>query len=256
MPGFSDIFDYFWPVFLNFALLVLAGIGFPVPEEVPTVTLGIWVGYLADSSNSMYPLRWLALPAAFCGVIAADVLLYWIGRRWGRRLLQHRWLARIAPADKREKIEQNFRKHGVKILLMIRWVPAIRSPMFITAGISRLSFPKFLIADATAAVIGHTLLFFLAWWFGIWFKEIVEKFEHLKEVLVPLAVILVIVGVGVYLLIHFLRRPVSVGDPDEFPIIGSAVAKWGSKAGDKSQKTEQGPAQEGEKGRKGDGEKA
>src|SRR5205807_1182071 len=102
------------------------------------------------------------------------------------------WLARLAPAEKRQKIEDNFRQYGVKILLMVRWVPAIRSPMFVTAGISKLSFPRFLLADATAAIIGHSLLFFLAWWFGIWFQDLINRFEHLKQVLVPLIVVAVI----------------------------------------------------------------
>jgi membrane protein DedA with SNARE-associated domain len=234
--------DYFWPVFVNFALLILAGIGFPVPEEIPTVALGIWVGS-ADPNDKWRALRWFALPVAYLGVILADVLLYWIGRLWGRRLLQHRWLARLAPPDKRQKIEKNFQKYGVNILLMVRWVPAIRSPMFITAGITKLSFPKFLIADAIAAIAGHTLLFFLAWWFGLWFQDLINSFEHLKQVLVPLIVILAIVGVGVYFVVHFMRRPFSVGDPTEFPLIGDRVAaRWEPKEAPAGNQPPQGKA--------------
>jgi membrane protein DedA with SNARE-associated domain len=224
-----EIIGYFWPVLINFGLLILAGFGAPVPEEIPTVALGIWVGS-ADPNDKWRALRWLALPVAWSGVILSDVTLYWIGRLWGRRLLQHRWLQRLAPPDKRQKIERNFRRYGVKILLMIRWVPAIRSPMFITAGISRLSFLQFLLADAVAAIVGHTLLFFLAWWFGIWFLDLMRQFEHLKQVLVPLIITAAVMGIGVYLVVRFLRRPFSVGDPAELPIIGNRMAaRWDAK---------------------------
>src|SRR5437868_15159460 len=112
MPELSD----FWPMFAAFAALVLAGIGAPIPEEIPTVGLGVWVGS-PDTVDKLGAFRWLALPVVYVGVIFSDVLLYWIGRLWGRRLLRQRWLARLAPPDKREKIEQNFRHYGVKILL-------------------------------------------------------------------------------------------------------------------------------------------
>jgi membrane protein DedA with SNARE-associated domain len=219
VPELSDV----WPLFVNFALLVLAGIGFPVPEEIPTVALGIWVAK-PDTKETLGVLRWIALPVAWTGVILSDVLLYWIGRLWGRKLLQHRWLAKLAPEDKRAKIERNFQQYGVKILLFIRWVPAIRSPMFITAGISRIPFVSFLIADAIAAIAGHSLLFFLAWWFGDTFQDLINRFTGLEEKIKPLIILIVILGVVIYFVIHFYRRPFSVGDPKEVPLIGDRVA--------------------------------
>jgi membrane protein DedA with SNARE-associated domain len=206
-----------------FGALVLAGIGAPIPEELPTVALGIWVGQ-TDTVETLGLFRWLALPVALTGVILSDITLYWIGRLWGRKLLQLRWVAKLAPEEKRQKIEKNFQKYGVKILLFIRWVPAIRSPMFITAGVSRLPFLQFLAADAIAAAVGHSLLFFLAWWFGDTFQHLVKDFTRLEEKIKPLIIIGVIVAIGLYFLIHFYRRPFSVGDPHEVPLIGGHMA--------------------------------
>jgi membrane protein DedA with SNARE-associated domain len=200
--------------------LVLAGIGFPIPEEIPTVLAGIWVA----SSPELGPLRWLILPVCYAGVITSDVMLYAIGRLGGHRLLRHRWLARFMPADKREQIEQNFHRYGIKILLFIRWVPAIRSPMFVTAGLMRVPLLRFVTADAVAAVFGHSLLFFGAYWFGDAFKEAVERAEGVLDWLKPLLIMLVIAGVAAYFLVHFWLRPVSTADPTEVPLIGPKVA--------------------------------
>jgi len=219
VPELSDM----WPLFVNFALLVLAGLGLPYPEEIPTVTLGIWVGK-EETVETVKLFRWLALPVIFSGVILSDVLLYWIGRLWGTKLLQHRWLAKLAPEEKRVKIENNFQLYGVKILLFIRWVPAIRSPMFITAGTLRLPFLRFLLADGAAAIVGHSLLFFLAWWFGVQFQELIKQVTGLEEKVKPLIILVAIVAVGLYFIIHFYRRPFSVGDPTEVPLIGNQVA--------------------------------
>jgi hypothetical protein len=98
--------------------------------------------------------------------------------------------------------------------------------MFITAGIMRLPLPQFILADGLAAVFGHTLLFFLAWWFGDQFKELVEQAEHtVATTLKPLLALGVVVAVGVYFAVHFYRRPVSTADPKEVPAVLDVATK-------------------------------
>ena len=70
-----------WACFTAFAALVAAGFGAPIPEELPTVGAGVWVG----SNPDLGELRWLILPVCFSGVLISDVMLYGIGRWWGPR---------------------------------------------------------------------------------------------------------------------------------------------------------------------------
>lgn len=213
--------EVLWMMLSVFGLLVGAGIGLPFPEEVPTVVAGVWVG----SKPGLGLIRWLILPVCFLGVLISDVLLYFIGRRWGRRLLESRWLARFFPADKRAQTEENFQRYGVRVLLFIRWIPAIRSPMFITAGMMRVPLLYFIAIDGIAAVLGHSLLFFLAYVFGEEFKSLVDQAETTVGLYIkPILILALIVGVAIYLLVQFLRRPVSTGDPQELPLIGPRVA--------------------------------
>lgn len=217
MPDLSD----FWPIWVAFVALVAAGVGAPIPEELPTIGAGIWVG----SNPELGPLRWLILPVCFVGVLISDVLLYSIGRLWGTRLLQQRWVARWLPAETRERTERNFQEYGIKILLFVRWVPAIRSPMFLTAGTMRLPLSQFVAADGIAAVFGHSLLFFLAYWFGDQFRELVVRAEHTVGTTVRPLLILTAIGlVAAYFVLHFYRRPVVTGDPKDLPLIGGKVA--------------------------------
>jgi membrane protein DedA with SNARE-associated domain len=209
-----------WACVITFTLLVAAGIGFPIPEELPIIGAGIWVGHNRD----LGPARWLILPVCITGVVISDGLLYGIGRYFGPKLLQWRAIKRLLPPQKREKIESNFHKYGVLTLLFARFLPAIRSPVFITAGIMRLSFAKFVIADGIYAIPGVSLLFFLSFWFGDQFRDLViEKVQVIR----PLLILLGIAALAGFLLYHFLRRPVAIGDPEEFPIIGKVAAKIG-----------------------------
>jgi membrane protein DedA with SNARE-associated domain len=205
---------------ITFSLLVAAGIGFPIPEELPIVGAGIWVAHNAEVG----PTRWLILPVCIAGVVISDGLLYGMGRYFGPKLLEWRGVKRLLPPQKRERIENNFHKYGVLTLLFARFLPAIRSPIFITAGIMRLSFLKFVIADGIYAIPGVSLLFFLAYWFGDSFRDYVKGAEAKVHALRPLLILLVIaVAVG-FLLYHFLRKPVASGDPEELPLIGKQFA--------------------------------
>lgn len=222
MPDLSD----YWPFVVCFGLLVAAGIGVPVPEELPTIGAGIWVA----SNPEFGPTRWLIVPVCFVGVLISDVLLYGLGRLWGPRLMDHAWVRRFLPPETRERTEANFHRYGTKILLMVRWVPAIRSPMFITAGIMRLPLGLFVLADGIAAVFGHSLLFGLAYWFGDQFQDLVLRAEHrVSSTVKPLLILTAILGVAGYFTVRFFRRPVVTGDPTDLPLIGEKVAdKLGS----------------------------
>jgi membrane protein DedA with SNARE-associated domain len=216
VPHLADL----WPFVATFAALVAAGIGFPIPEELPVVGAGIWVA----ANPEIGPIRWLILPVCIVGVVISDGLLYGVGRNFGDRLLKSRLGRHMVPEAKRAKIEENFHKHGVKVLLFARLLPGIRAPVFVMAGVMKLPLRRFILADGIYAIPGVSLLFFLAWWFGTSFQELIEKFEHgVQHYLKPL---LILVGLGLviaYLIYHFLKVPVSTGAPEEVPILGQVA---------------------------------
>jgi membrane protein DedA with SNARE-associated domain len=206
---------------IAFGAFAGAGFGLPIPEELAIVGAGLWTASKAEQ----YPhYRWLMLPVCIVGVIIADVVLYTIGRFFGSRLLKRGWFERFVPHEKRERIERNFDHYGLNILLFGRLLPGIRSPLFITAGTMRLPVPRFLLADGLGAILGNGLLFFLAFWFGDQFKTLVEGVEGRVDRARPLIVLTAIIVVAIFFLIHFLRRPVPTGDPEELPIIGHPLA--------------------------------
>src|SRR5262249_29033446 len=166
----SDLYSYGGV----FAALVAAGVGFPMPEEVPIVTAGALAGHAWQDPGSS--IRWwVFLPLCILGVVISDGLLYLVGRTFGLRVLTFPFVARILPRERLERIQANFQKHGVLILLFARILPGIRSPIFLTAGIMKLSWKRFLLADGIYALPGVSLLFFLAFWFTDQFRDLVTK---------------------------------------------------------------------------------
>jgi membrane protein DedA with SNARE-associated domain len=191
--------------------LIATGLGFPMPEELPVV-MG---GGLASSHPEIY--WWIMLPVCIAGVIVGDGCLYAIGRLWGPRLVQYGWIKRhIFPPERLAKIEHNFQKYGVNLLLFARLTPGVRAPVFFTAGLTRLSLTRFLVADGLYAIPGVSLLFFLGFWFTGSMVDLIEgPIEKAKSIIV-IVVIVVVVG---YLAYRALRKPMVTGDPAEVPPI-------------------------------------
>ncbi len=173
-------------------------------------------------SDEIHVRWWILLPVCIIAVVLSDVILYSLGLWGGERLLRYRWMAHMMPPNRRRRTEENFHRYGVSILVFGRLVPGIRAPLFLTAGSMRLPLPRFLIADGLGAVVGNSFFFFLGFWLGDSVKTLIERAEErLKPILIIVAVGLVVA----YLLWHFLRHPVSTGDPSEVPLIGQQVAQ-------------------------------
>lgn len=261
MPETSTgIYSYF----AIFGALVLAAFGFPIPEEIPIVVAGglcadaasdpphdvyaflpgalglpipevvgpAAVAAAADAPNLprprrvRHPLWWIMLPVCILGVVICDGILYTIGRVGGPHLLEFRWVQKwVVKPETRYKIESNFHKYGVRILLGVRMLPGVRAPVFVMAGVLRLPLTRFLLADLLYAVVIVTFLFALAYWFTHQFQEMITNITHRVDSLRPYFIVAAIAGVGLFLVYEFWKRRRITGDPQEVPIIGPKVIK-------------------------------
>jgi membrane protein DedA with SNARE-associated domain len=68
----------------------------PVPEEAGIL--------YAAGVTSLHPgvHWWLAWPVTSFGIVSADVVLYGIGRLWGQRLFQTRWVKWLLHPERRQ----------------------------------------------------------------------------------------------------------------------------------------------------------
>lgn len=210
-----------WTYFAVFGALVAAGIGFPIPEELPVITAGALAAHASVQVPREHPFWYLIWPLCILGVVIADGLLYGVGRLGGPRLRNAQWFQKyFLPPAKQAEIEGKFHKYGIKILLGARFLPGIRAPIFITAGIVRMPLAMFLLADGIYAVPGVSLLFFLSFWFTDWVKAMFGQVQDWVDFVRGPLLIMAVIVVGVYFLRAHLRRSKRTGDPHEVPIIG------------------------------------
>jgi membrane protein DedA with SNARE-associated domain len=150
-----------------FLFLFLTGIGLPpMPEEAGIL--------YAAGLHALHPevKWWGAWPAAALGILAADCVLYGIGRKLGPNLFEYRWVQRMLSAERRQRLEGKIHQHGIKLLIMARFLPPLRLGVFLITGAARYSFTKFVIADVIYGVVGVGIFFFGGSW-------LIEMLKHI-----------------------------------------------------------------------------
>lgn len=178
-----------------FLVLFGAGLGLPIPEEVPIVAAGIL-------SHQGIFRWWLALPVTLLGVLSGDAVLYGIGHHWGERVLGWRPVRRVLSHEREERLKQAYRENGVKIVLTARHVMGLRAAAMLTAGIARVPFWTFLAVDAGAALVGVPLSFALAYLFADRVESVLADVRRIERWLALLTVL----AVAAWLAIRAYRR--------------------------------------------------
>lgn len=157
-----------------YVALCLGGVGLPLPEEVPIVTAGV----LAHHGVVRW---WLALATCIAGVLTGDLVLYWTGRRWGDRVLDLPLVARFLDVKRRDSLEASYRRNGMLIVFAARHVMGLRAAAFVTAGIVRLPFWKFIVADGSAIAYGVPLNFAIAYFFTAHLRVILADVRRVES---------------------------------------------------------------------------
>ena len=181
-----------------FGLLLAGSLGVPIPEELPVVAAGVL-------SREGLALWWLALPVCVLGVLSGDVILYWAGHHWGERLLSWRPVRWVLSPERERRLKSAYRRHAAKTIFIARHVIGLRAAAFLTAGIARVPFGKFLAIDAAAALLGLPLSFGLAYFFTDQIEAILTD-VHRVERWAVLGAIVVGIGVAAVMVHRWTRR--------------------------------------------------
>lgn len=130
------------------ALIVFieSGVLFPVlPGDSMIFALGILHNRIPSVPE------WLTFLVLFIAAISGNLVGYWLGRKYGRRLFKDD--ARYLSIENMHKSEDFFRRYGGVALVLARFVPFVRTFVPIIAGIGKQHFRTFLIWNMIGAAL-------------------------------------------------------------------------------------------------------
>ena len=174
-----------------FIALMICGAGLPLPEDITLVAGGVIAGLGYANVHAMFAL-------AMFGVLLGDCAIFLLGYRYGARILQWRFVARILTPSRYAKVQEKFHRYGNRVLFIARFLPGMRTTVYLTAGMThRVSFLRFLLLDGTAALISVPFWVYLGY-FGAdnhqWLVTWVHRGQASLWILVGIVVLIVLIA--------------------------------------------------------------
>jgi membrane protein DedA with SNARE-associated domain len=166
-----------------FVLLILGGIGFPFPEDTTFMLCGFLI---AHGVMELLP----SFLVVYIGLLITDFFLYSVGKKYGRMVVEHKRFHRLISPEKLFILERKFRKRGILVIFIGRHLIGLRAQIFIAAGIMKMSSVKFLIADATTALVTITLMGGIGYFAGNRIQVVKENMAKIEYIFIFVFVML------------------------------------------------------------------
>jgi len=177
-------------------VLLLCGVGIPLPEDVALIT----GGFLVFKGEARLPIM---IGVAFVGILGGDSFAFLLGRHLGNHLTKQWPFRLIVTPAKKEKVERLFHKYGEKIVMAARFMPGVRAVTYFIGGAARMRYRRFITFDGLAATVSAPVFVMLGWHFGDHIDRLVKKVRQYQ-----LSVLLILAGAVAlfYLARHLWRR--------------------------------------------------
>jgi membrane protein DedA with SNARE-associated domain len=170
---------------LLFAVVLVESFGIPLPGETALIAFGVLA---ADGHYSIASV----IAIAGAGAIVGDNLGYWLIGRLGGRALFRRWTWLNKYSDRvLPRAESLMKRHGGKTVFFGRFVSVLRYTVAWVAGLSRMSWWRFLFWNAAGGIAWATAVGLTAYYGGQAAADAIRRYG-----LYAAAVVLVVIIAG------------------------------------------------------------
>jgi len=170
---------------LMFALLFGCGVGLPMNEDIVLLAAAA-----LTLKGVMDPLPLMVV--AWFGLVGGDALVFHWGHRFGTRLLRMRFFARMVPEARLQTMQATMRHYGPAYIFVVRFMPGVRTALFLAAGSLKMPYRHLFIYDGIAALIELPLLVYGVRYVGGRWEEILALIHRFQGIIVPAIVVLLL----------------------------------------------------------------
>jgi membrane-associated protein len=150
-------------------------------------------GWISNIGRAALPLVMLW---GFAGALASDNAVYWVGRIGGRpliiRTLKMRLLHFLINEKNLARVERSFEAHGGKMVFVGRFGPGLRSMTPLFAGLSRMTYYRFLPYNLSAAAVWAVAYTLVGYAFGAYWSELLAAAKSFGYGIIALVVLVLI----------------------------------------------------------------
>ncbi|MCB0349169.1 MAG: DedA family protein [Bdellovibrionales bacterium] len=172
-------------------VLLACGLGVPIPEDITLIAAGILAGMGKISVFGAYTVGCF-------GVLAGDAFLFFVGRKFGRRVFHWPLFSRIFTPERIGQAEDRIQKNAKLVCFVARFLPGLRAPIYLTAGILKVRPSVFMLQDSLAALLSVPIWVFLG-------HKVGEDFDLAIKLAKEFQIVILVV-VAVIVCLYFVRR--------------------------------------------------
>jgi membrane protein DedA with SNARE-associated domain/rhodanese-related sulfurtransferase len=134
------------PIAALFLFVLAEQSGLPVPATPALLAAG--------ASLSRVPLHFAwAVAVASVAALAGDILWYWLGRWYGRPMLNAVCRVSLEPASCARRATEAFGRRGVRVLLVAKFIPGVSTTAPTLAALFGVSPARFILWDGAGTVL-------------------------------------------------------------------------------------------------------
>lgn len=160
-----------WFIFLG---LLLAGCNIPISIDLLVIISAL------IASQFLPENLWLLYGTLFVGCSLSAWISYCLGKTLGNKLKDWRIFKPILSEKKLSSMQNFYQKYGIWTFIIGRFIPfGIRNALFMTSGMSKMPFLRFITLDSIACFIWLSLSFSLFFQLGQNFETL---WAHVKIV--------------------------------------------------------------------------
>lgn len=173
-----------WVLFL---LIMLAGINVPISEDILVLAGGaIATSYIPENTTQIF--IWIFI-AAWISAWEA----YWIGRLLGPKLYDIKWFSHVLSFKRIERLHHFYEKYGILTFLVGRFIPGgVRNALFMTSGLGKMPFHKFILRDLPACFLQVSVFFYLGHLLGENYKVVISNIKAYNTVFLVVFVAIIV----------------------------------------------------------------
>jgi membrane-associated protein len=185
-----------------FLLLMLAGFNIPISEDLILLTGGA-IASLCIPEHTLHLFIWI-----YAGCWLSAWIAYSIGRFLGPKIYDIRWFRHIITKERIERLHHYYEKFGVFTFIFGRFIPGgARNALFMTAGLGKMPFVKFILRDGFACLISSTVIFSIGFSLAQNYQLVVHYFKTYNEIVIGILVLAVLViGLRLWWTRHLRRK--------------------------------------------------
>ena len=176
-------------------MLVLCGLGLPIPEEVTLIGSG-YLSYLAKANGSDHPNWMVAAAVCVFGILLGDTVVYSLGRLFGNSVLTLPLIRHELTPARIDKFDKLFARYGDRAIFFSRFFMGIRLASYFVAGRQRMPYWKFILLDLGGALISGPTSVALGFYFGDNLHQGLMWAQRSNRFLLAGATVAIVIGIA------------------------------------------------------------